>query len=123
MPGFWWSICSGVLAVMLGVILIEHPRRGVVTLTLIMTIFFVVEGTAAVFVALDFRRYLKNWGWMLASGLINLVMAYLVWSGWPKTASWIIGLYLGINMIFLGLPMIMAALSARSGIHSRISQA
>lgn len=113
MPGLWWSLSSGVLAVMLGVILIAYPRRGMLTLTVIMTIFFVLEGAAAVFVALNFRRHLKNWHWILASGLINLTMAYLVWSGWPKTASWIIGLYLGINMIFLGVPMIITALPER----------
>ena len=118
MPGFWWSLCSGALAVVLGVILIAHPLRGIVTLTAIMTIFFVVEGVAAIFVALDFRPFLGNWGWILASGLLNLTMACLIWSGWPSTAKWAFGLYLGINMIFLGLPMIMMALDARSIRHS-----
>jgi len=114
MPGFCWSLLCGVLAVVLGVLLIGHPLRGIVTLTAILTIFFMAEGAAAIFVALNFRPYLKNWGWTLASGLINLVLAGLIWKGWPNTAKWVIGLYLGINMIFLGLPMIMTALAARS---------
>ena len=75
MPGFWWSLLGGVVAMALGAILIAHPLQGVITLTIVMTVFFVIEGVAAVFIALDFRRYLNNWGWTLFSGLVNLVLA------------------------------------------------
>lgn len=113
MPGFWWSLFRGIIAVALGVILLGRPLQGVITLTIVMTAFFVVEGVAAVFVALDFRRHLRHWGFMLLSGLINLVLAYLIWRGWPNTATWVIGLYVGIYMIFLGIPLIMTAITAR----------
>jgi uncharacterized membrane protein HdeD (DUF308 family) len=75
MPGFWWSLLGGVVAMALGAILIAHPLQGVITLTIVMTVFFVIEGVAAVFIALDFRRYLNNWDWTLFSGLVNLVLA------------------------------------------------
>ena len=114
MPGFWWTLGTGVLAVLLGVILIGNPLQGVLTLTVVMTAMFVVEGVAAIFVALEFRRLLHNWSWTLLSGLINLALAYLIWQGWPNSAGWVIGLYVGINMIFLGVPLIMTALAARS---------
>jgi uncharacterized membrane protein HdeD (DUF308 family) len=113
MPGFWWSLLSGVLAVSLGALLIARPLQGIITLTIVMTAFFVIEGIAAIFIALDFRRYLHNWIWMLLSGLINLVLAYVIWKGWPNTAGWVIGLYVGINMIFYGIPLIMTAIAAR----------
>jgi len=114
MPGFWWSLLSGVLAVVVGAILIARPLQGVVTLTIVMTLFFVIEGIAAVLIALEYRRYLRNWSWTLLSGLVNLGLAYLIWQGWPSTATWVIGLYVGINMIFLGVPLIMTAIAARS---------
>ena len=114
MPGFWWSIFSSILAVVLGAILIARPLQGIVTLTIVITALFVIEGIAAIFVALDFRRYLHNWSWTLLSGLINLTLAYLIWRGWPNTANWVIGLYVGINMVFLGVPLIMTAFAARS---------
>jgi uncharacterized membrane protein HdeD (DUF308 family) len=114
MPGFWWSLLSGVLAVLLGAILIARPLQGVITLTIVMTTIFVIEGVAAIFIALEYRRYLHNWSWTLFSGLINLGLAYLIWQGWPSTATWVIGLYVGINMIFLGVPLIMTAIAARS---------
>ena len=113
MPGFWWSLLSAVLAVALGTILIARPLQGVITLTIVMTVFFVIEGVAAVLIALEYRRYLRNWSWTLLSGLINLVLAYLIWNGWPSTASWVIGLYVGINLIFLGVQLIMTAIAAR----------
>jgi uncharacterized membrane protein HdeD (DUF308 family) len=93
--------------------LIARPLQGVITLTIIMTVFFVVEGVAAILIALEYRRYLHSWSWTFFSGLINLVMAYLIWKGWPNSANWVIGLYVGINMVFLGLTLIMTALAAR----------
>jgi uncharacterized membrane protein HdeD (DUF308 family) len=113
LPGFWWSLFSSIIAMAVGVILITRTMQGVITLTLVMAVFFVIEGVAAVFVALDFRQHLRHWRLMLFSGLINLVLAYLIWRGWPNTATWIIGLYVGIYMIFLGVPLIMTAIAAR----------
>jgi uncharacterized membrane protein HdeD (DUF308 family) len=79
-----------------------------------MAVFFVLEGIAVIFIALQFRRYLHNRGWTSIGGLINLVLAYLIWSGWPNTASWVVGLYVGINLFFFGLAMIMTAFAARN---------
>lgn len=114
MPGFWWSVANGVLAVAVGGILLARPIQGVLTLTILLAAFFVIEGVAALFIALEFRRYLRSWGWTLLSGVVNLVLACLVWRGWPNSATWVIGFYVGINMIFLGVPLIMNAIAARS---------
>lgn len=114
MPARWWSLASAVLAVALGAILIARPLQGVITLTIVMTVFFMIEGVAAVFIALEYRRYLLNWSWTLLSGLINLGLAFLIWQGWPSSATWVIGLYVGINMVFLGVRLIMTAIAARS---------
>jgi uncharacterized membrane protein HdeD (DUF308 family) len=57
---------------------------------------------------------MHHWGWMLFSGLISLWLAFLIWRGWPSTATWVIGLYVGLNMIFLGVPLIFTAIAARS---------
>jgi uncharacterized membrane protein HdeD (DUF308 family) len=114
MPARWWSLASAVLAVALGAILIARPLQGVITLTIVMTVFFMIEGVAAVFIALEYRRYLPNWSWTLLSGLINLGLAFLIWQGWPSSATWVIGLYVGINMVFLGVRLIMTAIAARS---------
>jgi len=114
MPGFTWSLLTAVLAILLGLILILRPIAGVLTLTIWLIVFFIVEGIAAIFLAIEHRRHLPSWGWVLLSGLVDLVLAYLIWEGWPSSAGWAIGLLVGINMVFVGLSLVMTALAART---------
>ncbi len=113
-PGFWWSLLTAVLAVVLGFLLIADPLEGVLTLTMVLVAVFLAEGVVGILNALDFRRHLPNWGWSLFGGLVNLVLAFLIWQGWPATADWAIGLLIGINMFVLGLSLAMMALAARA---------
>lgn len=113
-PSFWLSLIAALLAVTLGLILILQPLEGVVTLTMILLVLFIVEGIIAILIAFDFRRHQHNWGWILVSGIVDLFLAYLIWRGWPGTAAWAIGLLVGVNMFFLGLSLTMTALAART---------
>jgi uncharacterized membrane protein HdeD (DUF308 family) len=113
-PGFGWSMVTALLATALGLILVLHPLEGVLTLTIVLIALFVVEGVAAIFVALEFRRHIKQWGWTLFNGIVDLVLAWLIFQGWPSTAAWAIGLLVGINMMFLGLSLTMTALAGRA---------
>ena len=113
-PGYGWSLLVAVLAAIFGIVLLLHPLAGVLTLTTVLVIFFVIEGVAAIAIALEFRRTLGNWVWVLLSGIVDLVLAYLIFAGWPSTATWAIGLLVGINMLFFGLSLVMTALAARS---------
>jgi uncharacterized membrane protein HdeD (DUF308 family) len=115
-PGFWWSLLSAVLGIATGAILLGWPVSGVFSLTLLLIIFFLVEGVATIMFALDHKRELSGqWGWMLASGVVDLVLAGLILAGLPGTAAWAIGLLVGINMIFGGMALIALALHARRG--------
>ena len=104
----------GVFATALGLFLIFRPLQGAVTLTILLVAFFVVEGVAAVLISLEFRKHLRNWSWTLFSGVVNLILAFLIWQGWPSTAAWVIGLLVGINMLFVGLSLVMTSIAARS---------
>lgn len=84
------------------------------TLTMVMVAFFIIQGFFSILLALQFRAHIRSWGWTLISGAIDLVLAYLIWRGWPDTASWAIGLLIGINMLFAGMALIFTALSARN---------
>jgi uncharacterized membrane protein HdeD (DUF308 family) len=114
MPGFVWSLLTAVLAILLGLVLVLRPIAGVLTLTIWLGAFFLIEGIAAILLAIEHRRHLPSWGWVLFSGLVDLLLAYLIWDGWPSSAAWAIGLLVGINMVFLGLSLIMTALAART---------
>ena len=68
---------------------------------------------AAILRAIEHRRHLASWGWVLLSGLVDLLLAFLIWDGWPSSAGWAIGLLVGINMVFVGVSLTMTALAAR----------
>jgi uncharacterized membrane protein HdeD (DUF308 family) len=115
LPGFWWSLLSALLAMITGIALLAWPFGGVLSLTLVLAVFFVIEGVASIMYALDHRReFSGRWGWMLASGVIDLVLALLILVGFPGTASWAIGLLVGINMLMGGAALMAMALHARS---------
>ena len=113
-PGFRWSLVTALLAAILGLLLILRPLEGVLTLTMVVGVLFLVEGIGAILIAIEFREHLRHWGWTLLNGLVSLVLAYLIWYGWPGTAAWAIGLLVGINMLFFGLSLFMTAMAART---------
>jgi uncharacterized membrane protein HdeD (DUF308 family) len=113
-PGFWWSLVSAILGIAAGLVLLFWPLSGVLTLTLVLIVFFVIEGVASVMFALEHKRELSGrWGWMLASGVIDLILAAIILAGLPGTAVWALGLLVGINMVFGGTALIGMALHAR----------
>jgi uncharacterized membrane protein HdeD (DUF308 family) len=114
-PGFWWSMVSAVLGIVAGIVLLRWPLSGAVSLTLILTVFLVVEGLATILYALEHKREVSGrWGVMLVSGIIDLFLAGMIFAGLPGTAAWAIGLLIGINLVFGGSALIAMALHARN---------
>lgn len=114
-PGFWWSLLSAVLGIGAGLVLLAWPVSGVISLTYVVIVFFIIEGVATIMFALDHRAQLSGrWGWMMASGIVDLVLATMILAGLPGTAGWAIGLLVGINMLFGGASLIAMALHART---------
>ena len=114
-PGFWWSLISAALAVLVGSLLLARPVSGAFSLTLVLIAFFVIEGVASIMFALEHKRELSGrWGWMLASGVVDLLLALMILAGLPSTAAWALGLLVGINMVFGGAALIAMALHARN---------
>ena len=113
-PGFWWSLLSAALGVVVGALLLASPLSGAFSLTIVLVVFFIIEGVASIMFALDHKRELSGqWGWMFASGIVDLVLATMILAGLPSTATWAIGLLVGINMLFGGLALAIMALHAR----------
>jgi uncharacterized membrane protein HdeD (DUF308 family) len=113
MPGFGWSLLTALLAIALGLMLIFRPLTGVLTLTMVLIAFFILEGITAIALAVQHREHLPSRGWVLFSGIVDLLLAFLIWAaGWPSSADWAIGRLVGINMLFLGLSLVMT-LAAR----------
>ena len=116
-PGFWWALISAVLGIVVGVMLLASPLRALVPLTILLVAFFIIEGLTSIMFALEHKRELSGrWGWMLVSGIVDLILAAVIFAGLPGTAAWAIGLLVGINMIFGGSALIAMALHARTAV-------
>jgi len=109
MPGVSLWLFIGLLQAVVGYFLVADPTDGVMTLTMLLTAFFAMEGMTEIFLSLMMRP-LARWGWVLFSGLTSLLLAIIVLVGWPGTALWVLGLLLGINMIFLGWSLLNMSL-------------
>jgi uncharacterized membrane protein HdeD (DUF308 family) len=113
-PGFWWALVSAVLAIAAGIVLLVWPLSGVLSLTLVLIVFFTIEGVASIMYALEHKRELSGrWGFMLVSGIVDLILAAVIFVGLPGTAIWAIGVLVGINMVFGGSALIAMAMHAR----------
>ena len=114
LPGFWWSLFSAALAVLAGLILIARPMQGVLTLTIVVGAYFLAEGVITIMYALEHRRELsERWSWLLVSGLIDILISFLIIAGLPGSAEWAIGLLVGINLVLGGASLVGMALAAR----------
>ena len=113
--GFLWSLLTAALSLFVGVLLVWHPVEGAVSLTLVLMSFFIAEGIFQIAAAIRYREaFPDSWGWLLMSGLADLVLAALLIWGWPSSAIWALGLIAGLNLITSGLAIVMVAAAARN---------
>jgi uncharacterized membrane protein HdeD (DUF308 family) len=114
-PGFWWSLLSAVLAIVVGAVLLRSPIAGVLSLTYVLIAFFFIEGVASIMYAIEHRRELTGgWIWMLASGIVTLALGVIILAGLPGSAAWALGLLVGIDMVFGGSALMAVAFAARN---------
>jgi uncharacterized membrane protein HdeD (DUF308 family) len=114
-PGFGWSLLSAIIGIAAGLILLTMPLQGTLSLTAVLIAFLIVEGVATVLFAIEHRNGASGrWGWMLASGIVDIFLGGILLAGLPGTAVWALGLLIGINMIFGGWALVWMALHARA---------
>jgi uncharacterized membrane protein HdeD (DUF308 family) len=120
-PGFIWTLITAALSVIVGALLIWKPVEGTFSLTLVLTAFFIVEGIFQIVASFTSRDAIPgSWGWMLASGLADLVLAAIIIAGWPLSAGWVLGLIVGVNLVTSGLAVVMAAIAGRKVVQTAV---
>jgi uncharacterized membrane protein HdeD (DUF308 family) len=113
-PGFGWALLSALVALIAGGVLLWNPLQGLITLTYVLTAFFILDGLLLIVLAISHRsEFSGKWQWMMVNGVIDLVLAAIVISGMPGSLLWVLGLLVGIDMIFGGATLIAMALDAR----------
>lgn len=110
--GFLLSMFTALLALGVGIILLLFPFSGIFSLTLLLAAFLIASGVLRIFLAFRLRP-LDHWGWHLLGGVLALVLAGLILSQLPEAAAWVIGLLIGVDLIFSGWTLIMLAAAAR----------
>ena len=110
--GFLWSLLIGVLYVVAGGYLAFFPLTGLLTLAIFLAILFVAEGIMEMIMAFRVQPS-EGWGWLLLSGIAALAVGVLIALGLPSSATWALGLLVGINLLFSGWSYVFLALSGR----------
>jgi uncharacterized membrane protein HdeD (DUF308 family) len=104
--GFWSNLAIGILYVIAGILLITNIFGAALSLTLALGVVIFAEGVFEVIAAFQTRRH-PNWGWVLFSGIMAIILAILILYQWPFSAVWVLGLFAGINFLLTGVWMII----------------
>ncbi len=108
---FALHLLDTVFALIVGIMLLLNSLAGLLVVTLLLAVYFIVAGVYRIGVALTTHG--PGSGWTLLGGIITLLLGVLVWLQWPMAALWIIGLFIGINLLITGVSQIMLALALR----------
>lgn len=113
-PGFWWALISAIVSIAAGVSLIGWPVVGTFSITFVLMAYLVADGILTIMFALDHRRELsQRWIWLLVNGVLDLVLAAIIFLALPASAVWALGLIVGIDLVFGGFSLVAMATAAR----------
>jgi uncharacterized membrane protein HdeD (DUF308 family) len=110
--GFFAHLLCGLLYLFVGVVLLDRPEIGAAVYTILLAVFFVAAGLFRV-VASAKLQY-SGWGWGVLSGAVTFLLGVLIWKQLPDSALWVIGLFVGIDLLFNGWSWVMLGLAART---------
>jgi uncharacterized membrane protein HdeD (DUF308 family) len=108
---FWWLI-SGLVYALAGIFAYMNPLLASTVLTLMLAIALVVSGVMRIMVGLE-HRSAPNWGWIVAAGVVTALAGLIIAIQWPVSSLFVLGIFLGIDLIFQGATLTMFGLSLR----------
>ncbi|HUY17856.1 MAG TPA: HdeD family acid-resistance protein [Candidatus Binataceae bacterium] len=108
--GHLLNLLAGVLYAVTGLLMVTHTTMAALTLTLLIAMLLIVAGTFRLFVA--FSLHLHHRGWVALSGIVAIVLGLMILDAWPVSGLWVIGLFIGIDLIFDGWTEVMLAMVA-----------
>jgi len=106
--GFFLHLLVAIVCGVIGVLMLTKPVISAEALTMLMAMFFLVVGVYQLIVAM--WTHLPGWGWQALSGVVTATLGVLVAAGWPASGLWVIGLFVGIDLVFYGWAWIMLAI-------------
>ena len=100
-PHFWLQLISAVLAILIGVLLLRSPEGGLPRHDDAVDRLFHGRGDREGDLCTD-DPPVPNWGWVLGSGLVGIVLAFVLWANMPLSADWVLGFMLGVLLVSEG---------------------
>src|SRR5262249_3019576 len=116
--GFWMHLLAGILYLVLGFLMVQRPLAAAAFFTLMLAPAFFIGRLFRIILALSERFH--GWGWVLLNGIITLVLGILIWREWPEAAYWVIGLFVGIDMLLDGWSLVITVLTVRGVAAKRV---
>jgi uncharacterized membrane protein HdeD (DUF308 family) len=102
-----------VLAILIGILLLRNPNAGLLVMTVLLIVFFVVEGVSKVVFAMNIRPF-DGWLWVLLAGVISILLGAYLWANMPVSSEWVLGVLLGIQLLVEGAALAYLAWRVRA---------
>lgn len=118
--GFFLQILAGVLHSFIGFLMIANPGLTAAAFTLMLAVFFLVGGAFRTILAISER--FPAWGWVAFNGVVTLLLGVLIWRQWPETSLWVIGTFVGIELLFSGTNWLAWGLAFRGSSQRQLQQ-
>jgi len=107
-----WELLLGALYLFAGAYLLFHPLSGLLSLTLLLAAYLLIEGVLELLHAFQVRPR-NGIAWLILNAVVTLILAFMIWRTWPSSSAWAIGTLIGISMLFSGFSRLMLSLTAK----------
>ena len=111
--GFFLGLVLGLLYLVAGIFMVRHPISAIEAITLVMAFAYMVGGIMRI--AFGATHRVVGAGWVLVNGIISLVLGIWIWVMWPWKTLWVPGLFVGIDLLFLGWSWVMLGAAVKPG--------
>jgi uncharacterized membrane protein HdeD (DUF308 family) len=107
-----WQVFLGLVYGFIGTYILLNPVAGLAGLTFAIAVYLFAEAVLEMVLAIQLRPA-PGTGWLIFDSIITFILAVMIWSTWPSSATWVVGVLIGISMLFSGMTRLMMTLAAR----------
>lgn len=108
-------LSCGIISALAGLVIVLHPLYGSAAIGLVLAAFFSLNGVGKIASAFTYRPA-QGWWMLVLSGVLGLVLAWMIWSQWPLSGEWAVGILVGIELLSTGIALIAIGLTLRASI-------
>jgi uncharacterized membrane protein HdeD (DUF308 family) len=110
-----WKVLVGLAYLFAAFYILDHPGRGLLTLTLVLAFYLFFEGIFEAVIYSRLRRF-PGAGWFLFDAIVTIVLGIMIFISWPFSSVWAVGTLIGISILFSGITRLSYAFAGRRAI-------